>query len=103
MFEAFGQESTDPHWSADATRKLDVAIRDHLPKGSRLGAIECHTTMCQVEVFHTDPSASQMFLMNAFRSWPGSLFVAKDREEQGEHAVTIIASREGHEPPLAPR
>lgn len=102
VFEAFGQEDIDPQWRADATRKLDAAIRDRLPTGSRLGSIECHTTMCRVEVFHHDPNAGQAFVMDAFRDWPGSLFVAKDRQERGEHVVTIIASREGHELPLAP-
>lgn len=103
VLEAFGQESSDPHWSADAARKLDVAVRGHLPKGGRLGSIECRATMCQVEVAHTNPGGSQAFLMNAFRDWPGSLFVAKDRQDQGEYVVTIIAAREGHEPPMAPR
>lgn len=103
VLEAFGEETSDPHWSADAARKLQAALREHLPKGSRLGSIECHTTMCQIEVVHTDANASQMVLVNAFRDWPGSLFIAKDRQDHGENLVTIIASREGHEPPLAPR
>jgi hypothetical protein len=103
VFAAFAQEPVDPRWSDEAVHKLDAAVREHLPKGSRLGSIQCHTTMCQVDVFHTDPGVAQRFLMDAFLSWPGSLFVAKERNEQGEHAMTIIASREGHEPPLAPR
>lgn len=102
VFEAFGQEDIDPQWKVEATRKLDAAVRDRLPTGSRLGSIECHTTMCRVEVFHHDPHGAQAFVMDAFRDWRGSLFVAKDRQEGGEHVVTIIASREGHELPLAP-
>lgn len=103
VFEAFGRENEDPQWSAEAARKLSAAVGEHLSKGGRLGSIECHRTMCQIEVFHADPAASQMFVMEAFRSWPGSLFVAKDRQDHGEHVVTVIASREGHELPLAPR
>lgn len=101
--EAFGQESADPQWSAVATHKLEATLRAHLPKGSRLSTIECHTTMCQVQVLHTDPVAARDFLLQGFGDWPGSLLVTEDRQEPNGQAVTILASREGHEPPLAPR
>jgi hypothetical protein len=103
VFEAFGHEGIDSHWSGDAARKLETSIRDRLPQGSHLGSVECHSTMCRIEVYHVEPNGVQTFIMDAFRDWGGSLFVAKDRVEQGEHVATIIASREGHELPLAPR
>jgi len=103
VLEAFEQETSDPSWSADAARKLDAAIREHLPNGSRVASIECHATMCQLKVFCAEPSGAQALLMNALHDWRGSLFVAGDRQDHGENEVTIIAAREGHEPPLGPR
>lgn len=103
VFEAFGQERVDPAWSAEAALKLEAAVRGHLPPGSRLSSIQCHTTMCQIEMADHDANSGPALVMNAFRDWPGSLFLAKDRQEGGEHVVTIIASRDGHELPLAPR
>ncbi len=100
---AFEEESEDRGWSGDATRTLETTIRERLPTGSRLGSIDCRSTMCQVQVAHADASAAQTFLLNGFGNWPGSLFVAKEVQEAGEQIVTIIASREGHEPPLGPR
>jgi hypothetical protein len=103
VLEAFGEETSDAAWAGEAAGKLGAAIREHLPKGTRLGQIECHTTMCQIELTSSEPGGAQQVVMTAFRDWPGSLFVARDRQERGESVVTIIASREGHEPPLAPR
>jgi hypothetical protein len=101
--DAFAEESVDAQWSGAATGQLTSLLHGRLPSGSQLGAIQCRTTMCQIEVRHADAETAQTFLMKGFRGWPGSLFVASDREDQGQRAMTIIASREGHEPPLGPR
>lgn len=100
---AFEQECVDPRWSAGANHALEALVREHLPKGSRLGSVECHTTMCRLEVVHTELEASNELLMKTSRGWPGMLFVAKDLQEQGQRTVTVFASREGHLLPLAPR
>ncbi len=100
---AFTQEVADAEWSSDAAQELETIVRGRLPAGSRLGSVDCRTTMCQIEVAHADERAAQAFLMDGFGDWPGSRFVAGQRQEAGEQVVTIIASRQGHEPPIAPR
>lgn len=100
---AFAQEAADADWSSDASHQLESILRGRLPKGSRLGSIDCRATMCQVEIAHADERAAQAFLLDGFGDWPGSRFVAAQRQEAGEQVVTIIASRQGHEPPIAAR
>lgn len=103
VLTAYARETLDPDWSRASERKLDATVRPHLPGGSQLKSVECRSTMCQLVVAHRDPNAEGSFLMEAFRGWPGSIFVAGERQERGELLVTFIASREGTEPPMGPR
>jgi hypothetical protein len=100
---AFAAETVDAEWSPDAERKLEGIVRSHLPTNSRLNSLACRSSMCEVQVTHADAKAQADFLMTGFRGWPGSLFVTAEKPEHGEIAVTIIAAREGTEPPIAPR
>ena len=103
VLSAFAAETVDSRWAPDAARKLEGIVRSHLPAGSRLRGVECRSSMCEVSVTHADATAQEGFLMNGFRGWPGSLFVTDHKQEQGEIVVTVIAAREGTEPPIAPR
>ncbi len=103
VLEAYSDEAVDAAWSARATDKLGAAVRNRLAGGSRLTSLECRTTMCQLKIVHADPRAHGQFLMDGFTDWPGSVFVAGEEEDRGGLAVTLIAAREGTEPPIAPR
>jgi hypothetical protein len=78
-------------------------VRGHLPGGSQLVSLECRTTMCQMTVTHASPQTHAAFLMDGLRDWPGSVFVAGEQQDAGRLAVTLIAAREGTEPPIGPR
>ncbi len=103
VLSAFAAEAVDSSWGPEAARKLEGIVRSHLPAGSRLGGVECRSSMCEVSVTHADAKAQSDFLMGGFHGWPGSLFVTGEKQEHGQIAVTIIAAREGTEPPIAPR
>jgi hypothetical protein len=103
VLAAFATEAVDSSCGPDATRKLDGIVRAHLPAGSRLGTVECHATMCAVQVTHPDANVLGEWLRKGFSGWPGSVFVTSEQDERGELAVTVIAAREGTEPPIAPR
>jgi hypothetical protein len=100
---AFATEPIDASWGPDAERTLGGIVRSHLPAGSRLEGLACRTSMCEVRIIHADARAQAEFLRTGFHGWPGSLFVAEQAQDHGETAVTIIAAREGTEPPIAPR
>jgi hypothetical protein len=103
VLAAYSGEAEDAEWSRDASRKLNTLLHSRLPGGSRVNTLECRSTMCQVEIAHTSPEAHGEFLMNGFRGWRGSVFVAEEKQEHGELVVTLFASREGMELPLGPR
>lgn len=103
VLDAYAEETADSTWSAKATDKLNAVVRGNLPSGSRLSALECRTTMCQVKVIHATPQSHMSFLMDGFKDWPGSVFVAGEQQDRGDLVVTLIAAREGTEPPLGPR
>lgn len=103
VLDAYAAESADSTWSAKATDKLSALLRSHLPAGSQLTSLECRSTMCQVKVTHRNAQAHDAFLMEGFRDWPGSIFVAGQSQDHDALAVTLIAAREGTEPPLGPR
>jgi hypothetical protein len=100
---AFKAEPVDASWGPDAERTLERIVRAHLPSGSRLDGLACRSSMCEVQLTHGDPGAQAAFLRTGFQGWPGSLFVAGEKQDRGEATVTIIAAREGTEPPMAPR
>ena len=100
VLSAFADERVDPAWSHEASRSLERLVRGHLPSGSRVQSIECRTTMCEVEVFHANASAHGPFIVDGFSGWPGSVFVAAEKEERGSLSVKFIAFREGAEPPF---
>jgi len=100
---AFAAESIDASWGPDAERTLERIVRSHLPSGSRLDKLACRSSMCEVQLTLGDPGAQGAFLRTGFQGWPGSLFVAGEKQDGGAATVTIIAAREGTEPPMAPR
>ena len=100
---AFAAEAVDASWGPNAERTLERIVRSHLPPGSRLDRLACRSTMCEVQLTHADPKAQADFQLTGFQGWPGALFVTEEKQEGGGAVVTIIAAREGTEPPMAPR
>jgi hypothetical protein len=100
VLTAYEGEAVDGKWSAEATQKLQGIAREHLPERSRLRSLDCRATMCRIEVFHGRVEDETPFLMNGFAGWPGQILVASESREGDGVAVTLIASREGTQPPI---
>ncbi|QAT82764.1 dihydrolipoamide acetyltransferase [Corallococcus coralloides] len=100
VFNAFAAEPVDGDWSASASRTLDDAFRAHLPGTSRVKSLECRATLCRVELVHRAQADHGAFLMNGLRTWPGSVFIANEAQEGNDYVVTLLASKEGTNPPL---
>jgi hypothetical protein len=103
VLSAFAAEAVDASWGPDAEHKLERMVRSHLPASSRLNSVACRSSMCELQLTHADAKTHADFVRSGFHEWPGSLFVSEEPKEHGEVAVTIIAAREGTEPPIAPR
>ncbi|MHA7628305.1 hypothetical protein [Corallococcus sp. M7] len=100
VFDAFAAEPVDGDWSAGASKTLDDAFRAHLPGTSRVKSLECRATLCRVELVHRAAADHGTFLRNGLRTWPGSTFVASEVQQGPDYVVTLIAAKEGTNPPL---
>ncbi|WP_375756705.1 hypothetical protein [Corallococcus exercitus] len=100
VMTAFAEEPVDNDWSGRATQTLNETLRQHLPSGSRVKALDCRATLCRVELVHRSAADSGPFMMNGLRAWPGSIFVASEAQEGSDYVVTLIAAKEGTRPPL---
>lgn len=101
VLAAFAKEAKDPEWSRLALEKIDGAIRQELPPGSRIRSTDCRTTMCVVEIEHQDAATAQSWLLPGLRDWPGSVYIPGQREEGGTLVQTIVPMKEGASPPYA--
>ncbi|NBD07690.1 hypothetical protein [Corallococcus silvisoli] len=100
VLSAFAEEPVDGDWSARAARTLDDAFREHLPATSRVKSLECRATLCRVELVHRAAADHGAFLMSGLRTWRGSVFIAREAQEGDDYVVTLLASKEGTNPPL---
>ncbi|NOK13323.1 hypothetical protein [Corallococcus exercitus] len=100
VMTAFAEEPVDSDWSGRATQTLNETLRQHLPSGSRVKALDCRATLCRVELVHRSAADSGPFMMDGLRAWPGSIFVASESQEGTDYVVTLIAAKEGTRPPL---
>ncbi|WP_338274431.1 hypothetical protein [Corallococcus caeni] len=100
VMTAFAEEPVDSDWSGRATQTLNETLRQHLPSGSRVKALDCRATLCRVELVHRSAADSGPFMMDGLRAWPGSIFVASEAQEGTDYVVTLIAAKEGTRPPL---
>jgi hypothetical protein len=102
--QAFTAEPTDAGW-ATATRG---ALVDHLNAVSRmsasaLGAIDCRSSICRVEVVHHDAEGARQFAAKAFtdpseRAWNGPVVIATpELRADGSVAMVMYLGREGAE------
>ncbi|MBN8469568.1 hypothetical protein JYJ95_23950 [Corallococcus exiguus] len=100
VFTAFDQEPVDGDWSAQASKVLNDAFRNHLPATSHVKSLDCKATLCRVELVHRDATTQGTLLRSGMRTWPGSIFVASEVQQGPDYVVTLIAAKEGTNPPL---
>ncbi len=102
--QKFQAEAHDPRWSREANGEATRALTTDLPKGSRLGAVDCRSRLCRVETSHETLQAFQTFVQAALlnpdkKLWNGP-FSAQvlTQSASGVTAVTFIA-RQGESIP----
>ena len=101
----FDAEAADASWSSSATIEAEAALEAGLPSGSRLGKVECRSSLCRAETFHANVDEFQSFVSESFlgrerASWNGGFYAAIiDQSEDVVSAVSYIA-KEGHSVPL---
>jgi hypothetical protein len=97
----FATEKVDQAWAAEARRDLRDHVATLLPPSSSLGDIDCHSSMCRMEMVVPDLAAKQRFIQSAFlssqsRIWKGALFVMPTRPNpDGTLGVVMYLGRPG--------
>lgn len=99
VLNAYDSEKVDPTWAATAAKDLNNLVSKSLPEHSRVFSIQCRTTMCRIEVQHTNQETAQLFLDSGFRDWHGGVLVAAETEKEGSLIQTLIPMRENTIPP----
>lgn len=83
----FGSEVQDPKWSQSAAREASRAITAVMPIGTKLGKVECRTSLCKVESFHEN--------LNAFHSFADSALLGRERQLWNGGVATMVRSENG--------
>jgi hypothetical protein len=66
---AFAAERADPSWQPE--RALGEVMREALPPGSSVRAIDCRSSLCRVETSHPDASSQRTYVSAIVFSQPG--------------------------------
>jgi len=102
----FGAEPTDAAWANKVTDLVKGAVADKGAEGNDIQMLECRSTLCRVEVFHSTPAAKAGFLHNfAFKvgSELPELTIQPIDGADGTSISRIYLARNGHAlPPLNP-
>lgn len=99
-------ERVDPAWADAARAQAENAFAGKLPEGSRLGTVDCRTTICRIETFHDSEANADQFVERSVgepssRPWNGSFAtgpVAIDRSS-GRVTTLVFLMRESHDLP----
>jgi hypothetical protein len=103
----FQSERVDASWADGARSIAENGLASRLPEGSRLGVVECRTTVCRVESVHDSQLQASKFSRDTFadhnkRPWKGSYATGLIAEDKTTGQVTMVTFllRESAELPL---
>jgi hypothetical protein len=103
----FASETRDQAWSATARLRLSEAVTRLLPEGSGVRDIDCRSTLCRIELSHSDPNAERGFMEKAihdpeggFGNGPGYVSRSEPAAD-GTFVEVIYLAREGATLPSA--
>jgi len=99
----FHSEAMDTAWAREARQQLQEKLATILSKGASIGSLECHSSLCRIELRHPDEEQYRQFMQNMTQDgtfWKGASMTYRG-EEDGRNIVTIsYLTREGHAMPF---
>jgi hypothetical protein len=100
---AFESQRIDTPRAQATGAVLGGMIRQYLPAGSIVRALECRTSLCKVILIHPSDREDLELMTSTKGLWPGGYFVAQRRAlAVGSVEVTIFAPGKGSSLPLPP-
>lgn len=99
---AFQTQDTDEQWSSGVTDSITAVFSDKGFTNTALSQVQCRSTLCIVEVEHSDSSAAEEFTMH-FQEQLGNQLpqtsYASSQNDDGSVTVTMYMARDGYEFP----
>jgi hypothetical protein len=92
------QELDDPTWSQRAELDIATLLHPNMITGSRVLSVDCHTTLCRVEVEHADRGAQSRLVDHLPREAPfeGGMLFYRIADETGVLRTLIYLARSGY-------
>ena len=100
--DVFMAESTDEQWSFDVDNVITQAIDQMEASKTNLSNIQCHTTLCVVEVDHADSTSADEFTLRFSTQVGQKLPQASyfyEQHDNGSIRVRMYLARAGHDLP----
>jgi hypothetical protein len=104
--DKFDDQAFDSSWSDGARATVSRVLASHLPPGSSLGHVECHTNICRIETRHGTLDQYREFMKSSFMTpdpglWNGTVSTwVVDPDAPQPVAVTFIAREGTNLPPM---
>jgi hypothetical protein len=97
---AFLREDSDAQWIAKVKGPAAAKLRELLPAGSGMRAIECRTSLCRIETIHRDFETFVHFAEAAFtdpsrRLWNGASTSVPLTDNPADGIFVTYLAREG--------
>jgi len=91
----FSEQRTDANWAADATKRIEAALYDQKPENLNIDHIECHTSICKLEMHELNDNGMAVF-NNEFRQQIVDVFGAgmMGKDESGKTIVYVAKNYE---------
>lgn len=104
---AFASERMDSSWSTSAASQVKTALSAHLPEGTVIGSVECHTTLCSIETQHKGNEAYHMFVRATLTGelqglWASNWSATITQEDADGVSAQVFIAREGYGLPQPP-
>jgi hypothetical protein len=90
---AFTAEPRDPAWSRASEPKLWLRVRGVLPEASTVTALQCRSSLCQVEVRHPNLAAHRAFaraVAAAEDDFESGMSFATVRTQDGDQVASVL-------------
>lgn len=94
---AFDRELPDAGWARDEERAIVGFFGTDAAQGARLERVECHESMCRMQIQFQDPAAHQRFMVNL--GSPPFDHGGFHRTDETTGALTLYTAREGRSMP----
>jgi len=95
----FLREARDPHWTLQVRRSLEEQLVALPEGGATLHSLECHASLCRLELLHPNEEQYQRFMLQALHGqslWKGAtLTTLKENVASGGRVTVSYLTREG--------